>query len=171
MIGPFSAVKRMRNELSVCSYAIASSCSQILRALLKYSFLDLCCIKSTEQSVPGFELFFILLQLSVIMFRWPDFLRRPTVRWARCRYPRESLDDGPLLIWRMYSPDLWTRTALTHLSNWSCVDLSCSPRRDGGDIIHSPAQLSVGAYHACLTGGSCQAVCDKRLKHWTLEPQ
>lgn len=54
---------------------------------------------------------------------------------------------------------------LTPIKLLSCWPFTVPKGSKCYTLLHP--QLSVCTYHACLTGGSCPAVCNKRLKYWT----
>ena len=145
----------------------------IFGALFHSLFLDACCRKAKEQPIQWFELYFFCCCNSVIFFlssvmtarcdyvkrTW--FRRRLTFKRARSYYPREFGQCSWYPVWVTLSLiPRCSDSPLKLVSGWPFL----LPQRDHSGIILSSPQLSIGTYHACLSGGSCLTVCNKRLK-------
>lgn len=152
----FVVIWQYHPVVEICGLELSSS----FHFLMERGWRTACsrvCIVLFSNSV----IFFSPWQQDVIMLKWPDSDPR-----TRCHCPRKfdnvavDLADG-LGHSAFHRVHLWltsqTGLALTFLA----------PQRGSQWYIPLPPQLRVGTYHACLTGGSCHAVCDKRLKHWT----
>ena len=97
----------------------------------------------------------------VMMSEQPDFCRRLIYK-ATLPLSRDVL-TGRLLLWpteRPGHPFLSSHAAVSHLSNWSHVDLSGLLKALQWYNLLA-VQLSVDACRACLTGGSCRSVASR----------